>query len=110
MNELSRFDALVRQARAEVPPAVDVTARVLSRIHAESGALADGPTAVSGLHVVRSESVFRSESGDECRNLWIGALLAVAAASIAAMLFVPAWRSLNDPLAIWSQQYDVVMQ
>ena len=103
-DELARFKALARQAREEAPPSVDVTARVLARIQEDSSVSADEPPAVSGPHVLRPEP------DDEWRQLWIGALIAVAAASIAAMLFVPAWNNLNDPLADWSQQYDVVMQ
>lgn len=107
MKNWSNFEKLARIARQEEPAPIDVTAKVMSRI-------AEGTDRTRGRALAyetqSSASVLRLDADEDQLGLLLGAALAVAAASIALMLGLPAQETLGDPLAGWFQVYQATLQ
>lgn len=95
-NPLDRFERLAGLARDEAPPTIDVCDRVLAQLRERSAASEVRPLV--------------SPPDREWVGLVVGAGIAITAAAIALMIGVPTWESMNDPLAGWFDQFNVVMQ
>lgn len=93
---MDRFERLARLAREDAPPAIDVTERVLSQLRERTDAVESLPVA--------------APPDREWVGLLVGAGIAVTAAAIALTIGVPSWESMNDPLAGWFDQFNVVLQ
>lgn len=97
---LEQFERLAALARDDSPPPIDVADRVLARLQSGSEDASRG--ASEGRLAVRPDR--------EWIELVVGAGLAITAAAIALSIGVPVWESMNDPLAGWFEQFNVVMQ
>jgi len=95
-DPLERFERLASLALNEAPPAIDVCDRVLARLRERSAGDEIRPLA--------------SPPDREWVGLVVGAGIAITAAAIALMVGLPTWESMNDPLAGWFDQFNVVMQ
>jgi len=95
-DPLDQFEQLASLARDEAPPAIDVCDRVLAQLRERSVAGEIRPLV--------------TPPDREWVGLVVGAGIAITAAAIALMIGVPTWESMNDPLAGWFDQFNVVMQ
>jgi hypothetical protein len=95
-NSLDQFERLASLAREESPPVIDVRDRVLVQLRERSAAADVRPRL--------------APPDREWVGLIVGAGIAITAAAIALMIGVPTWESMNDPLAGWFDQFNVVIQ
>ncbi len=83
MNDLGRLEPLIRAARAEVAPSVDVTAAVLARL--------------------------RKPAAPKIHPLAVPSLIASAVAAAVAVMAVSSWADWQDPLARLLSSLDLVL-
>lgn len=89
MKELDRFAAMAAKARREPVPTVDVTARVLTQLHADQ--------------------VYVQPQSVDSLATWTAVVSSVLALSI-LLIALPSWLQMLDPLSEMLEPFGSVLQ